>query len=61
MNDSLKVIERMIDFLYSELINSANNININDDETHNLLKEAAVDCINLKEKINTARRSLNTK
>lgn len=60
MNDSLKVIERMVDFLYSELKNTTNDATITG-KAYDLLREATVDCINLKDKINTARGWINTK
>lgn len=60
MNESLKVIERMVAFLYSELNNAANVPSI-DEKAYVLLKEAAVDCINLQDKISTARGWINTK
>ena len=54
MNASLKVIENAMEFIYSELKNASNDGTL-DDRTFKLLKEAAIDAINLKRKIETAR------
>lgn len=54
MNSSLKVIENIAELLYQELKTAANNENISDKE-FKLLKEAAIDTINLKRKIELVR------
>lgn len=60
MNESLKVIERLTEFLYYELKNIANDPSI-EGKAFDILSGAVVDCINLKDKINTARGWMNTK
>ena len=56
MNESLKTLENFTEFLYSELKRNANDpcLQVTDKAFH-ILKEAVVDAINLKRKIENAR------
>ena len=54
MNEALKTLETMVDLIYSETSRIAMDGNL-DDEAYLLLREAAVDAINLKRKIRDAR------
>lgn len=54
MNNSLKVIERMIESLHTELKIAADSPEVSE-KSYILLKEAVVDAINLKRKIDLAR------
>jgi len=54
MIKSLKVIENMLELVYNELKTAANDQNICD-KSYALLKEAYIDTINLKRKVEEAR------
>ncbi len=54
MQEALKVIEAMVELVYQE-VNRATNDRMMNDKSYALLKEAAVDAINLKNKIQEAR------
>jgi hypothetical protein len=54
MNEKLKTLEHLARLLYEELKAASNDANVCD-ITHNLLKQAAVDTINLQRKIDEAR------
>jgi hypothetical protein len=53
-NESLKTVENMVELVYAELKRNMDNLEVSDKSFH-LLKEAAIDAINLKRKIETAR------
>jgi len=54
MNEALKTIEALVELTYTELKRASNDRSIND-KSFKLIKEAAVDAINLKRKIEEAR------
>ena len=54
MNEALKTLAGLVDFVYGE-ISRISMDNTLDDEAYLLLREAAVDAINLKRKIRDAR------
>lgn len=54
MNNSLKVIERMIESLHTELKIAADSPEISE-KSYTLLKDAVIDAINLKRKVEVAR------
>ena len=54
MNESLKTIENMLEVIYSEIKLNTNNPDMTD-KSYSLLKEAIVDTINLKRKVELAR------
>ena len=54
MNKSLKVIENMIELIYSEIKHASADPEIND-ASYSLLKEATIQAIELKRKVEVAR------
>jgi len=54
MNEALKVIEAQVELVYNELRRVAANLKPND-KSYAMLREAGVDAINLKRKIQDAR------
>ena len=54
MNEALKTLETMVDLIYSETSRLAMDGNL-DDKAYLILREAAVDAINLRQKILDAR------
>lgn len=54
MDNSLKIIERMIELVYNEIKIASANLQVTD-EVYKILKSAAIDSINLQRKIEDAR------
>ena len=54
MNRQLKTIEKLTNFIYNELKVVTADPDIGD-KSHNLLKEAIIDAVNLQRKIENAR------
>jgi hypothetical protein len=60
INEKLKTIENFVEVVYQELKNASHIPDI-DRETYKLLREAYIDVINLKRKIEFARATEATK
>lgn len=54
MNEALRVIEAQLELVYQELRRASMSNGLND-KTYALLREAAVDAVNLKRKVDVAR------
>ena len=54
MNDNIKVLENLTEFLYSE-INRCSMVKDMPDKSYAILRDAAIDAINLKRKLQDAR------
>ena len=59
-SESLKVIENLTEFLYSEIKRASNDKNL-DPKAFHILKDCIVDTINLKRKLELARSWVITK
>ena len=60
MNQALKVVEAQVELVYQELTRLKGDLYVNE-KAYALLREAAIDAINLKRKIQDARGWNQTK